>query len=411
MVAEARFSLKAVDETQAAFLSVQGNLRRLEQTAEKAGKSLTKHLDVKDAMRAVAVAVGLSVDKIGQSLARLFTGTSDEQEKLSEEGLSLLERLESLREKNAQAALNDSQLLISLDKQRIDLQNRMGKPTEGLGTKSYNQSLEDQIKLEETLAKINALKEKKRQEQTKNTEEYGKMLKNRLDSENDLDEVLGIHIDKEKLLNNLWNQRALFLRQIQSLEKERVINAGALAVAERNLADVTKDIVPLERERSQLAMDSGKVIAQGFEDAALSGKGLREVLRGVAQDLIRLVFQRMITDKLAAGIGGFINSAPGLSNFFSGFRASGGPVSSGNAYVVGEQGPELFVPRSSGSIVSNGNMSAAASGGGGVNITYNIASGVTRAELGPLLEIERRRLKAEIPDMVRRGGAYRAAFA
>ena len=50
-------------------------------------------------------------------------------------------------------------------------------------------------------------------------------------------------------------------------------------------------------------------------------------------------------------------------------------------------------------------------GAGGVTINYNIASGVSRAELVPILDQERRRLKAEIPDMVRRGGAYRAAFA
>ena len=49
--------------------------------------------------------------------------------------------------------------------------------------------------------------------------------------------------------------------------------------------------------------------------------------------------------------------------------------------------------------------------GGGVTINYNISSGVSRGELIPILEAERKRLKAEIPDMVRRGGAYRAAFA
>lgn len=36
-----------------------------------------------------------------------------------------------------------------------------------------------------------------------------------------------------------------------------------------------------------------------------------------------------------------------------GTRASGGPVSSGRPYIVGERGPELFVPRSGGEIVSN----------------------------------------------------------
>lgn len=41
------------------------------------------------------------------------------------------------------------------------------------------------------------------------------------------------------------------------------------------------------------------------------------------------------------------------------FRASGGPVSSGMPYIVGEQGPELFVPGNSGRIVSNQNLTAA----------------------------------------------------
>ncbi len=50
-------------------------------------------------------------------------------------------------------------------------------------------------------------------------------------------------------------------------------------------------------------------------------------------------------------------------------------------------------------------------GGPTINVSYNISSGVSRGELVPILEAERKRLKAEIPDMVRRGGAYRAAFA
>ena len=55
--------------------------------------------------------------------------------------------------------------------------------------------------------------------------------------------------------------------------------------------------------------------------------------------------------------------------------------------------------------------SGSSAGGGGVTVNYAIAAGVSRAELVPILESERKRLKAEIPDMVRRGGAYRTAFA
>lgn len=50
-------------------------------------------------------------------------------------------------------------------------------------------------------------------------------------------------------------------------------------------------------------------------------------------------------------------------------RADGGPVESGSAYMVGERGPELFVPRSAGAIVPNHSMAMA----GATNITnYNI---------------------------------------
>lgn len=45
-------------------------------------------------------------------------------------------------------------------------------------------------------------------------------------------------------------------------------------------------------------------------------------------------------------------------------RASGGPVTAGQPYMVGEQGPELFVPRQNGSIVASGAALAAAGGGG-----------------------------------------------
>jgi hypothetical protein len=46
----------------------------------------------------------------------------------------------------------------------------------------------------------------------------------------------------------------------------------------------------------------------------------------------------------------------------------GGPVSSGTSYVVGERGPELFVPNTSGTIIPNGG-----GGGGGstINLTVN----------------------------------------
>jgi phage-related minor tail protein len=51
-------------------------------------------------------------------------------------------------------------------------------------------------------------------------------------------------------------------------------------------------------------------------------------------------------------------------------RATGGPVSALTPYLVGERGPELFVPGASGSIIPNHAL-----GGGTVNVTINMPAG------------------------------------
>lgn len=168
-------------------------------------------------------------------------------------------------------------------------------------------------------------------------------------------------------------------------------------------AAVSAQLNPLLEKQKELGRDAGQMIASSFEDAIFAGAKLGDTLRSLAQDLMRLFFRQAVTAPFAGITGDFVNKLLG--------RAGGGPVSAGTPYMVGEKGPELFVPGASGSIVPNNRMSAGSAIGGGVTINYAIAAGVSRAELVPILESERKRLKAEIPDMVRRGGAYRTAFA
>ena len=62
--------------------------------------------------------------------------------------------------------------------------------------------------------------------------------------------------------------------------------------------------------------------------------------------------------------------SPTYSSMPAGVRAEGGPVESNSPYIVGERGPELFVPRSAGAIVPNHSMAMM---GGSTNVTnYNI---------------------------------------
>jgi hypothetical protein len=48
------------------------------------------------------------------------------------------------------------------------------------------------------------------------------------------------------------------------------------------------------------------------------------------------------------GIGGLFGS---IASFFGGFLADGGDAQPGRAYIVGEKRPELFMPRSAGTVV------------------------------------------------------------
>ena len=70
-------------------------------------------------------------------------------------------------------------------------------------------------------------------------------------------------------------------------------------------------------------------------------------------------------------------------------RAAGGPVSANTPYVVGEVGPELFVPGASGNIIPAGKTAAMMSGGGSggatINITVNAGLGTDGVALGRVL--------------------------
>lgn len=58
-------------------------------------------------------------------------------------------------------------------------------------------------------------------------------------------------------------------------------------------------------------------------------------------------------------------------------RAAGGPVAAGTPYIVGEVGPELFVPNQSGMIIPNNKLSSSAgSGGGGGGVTIIVQGSV-----------------------------------
>lgn len=182
--------------------------------------------------------------------------------------------------------------------------------------------------------------------------------------------------------------RTPFERYIADMDEVRVlhesgrISAETMARAERaigdELTDATARAIPqLEelddamRSSESVAQELGMTFSSAFEDAIVSGRSLSEILKGLEQDIMRIVTRKLITEPLADSLGGmFSGGGNGIfSKLFGGPRANGGPVESGRAYLVGERGPELFMPRQSGRIQ--------ASGAGGITINVH---GVTDAD-------------------------------
>jgi len=86
-----------------------------------------------------------------------------------------------------------------------------------------------------------------------------------------------------------------------------------------------------------------------FKAARTGQFSIREMVNSILADLARVAIQRSIVapiERAAESVLGSIGRAIGG-------LAVGGPVGPGNAYVVGEHGPELFVPSGNGAILPN----------------------------------------------------------
>jgi lambda family phage tail tape measure protein len=116
---------------------------------------------------------------------------------------------------------------------------------------------------------------------------------------------------------------------------------------------------------------------KGMEDALVSfvqtGKlDFKSLANSIIADLIRIQIQNSIMKPLAQATSGMSLSGmfSSAGNFLSGlFKADGGPVAGGQPYIVGEQGPEWFVPNGAGTIVPNGKSPSTPGGSDGSTAT------------------------------------------
>ena len=161
--------------------------------------------------------------------------------------------------------------------------------------------------------------------------------------------------EMDDLFGTLRGDAAGFRREIAALRAE----IGGPLVSETERAGQA-----IERALTR-AVTTGKL---GFED-------LKRLAMSVMADIARAVISNGIASfgggaqGSGGGGGGLLSLGTSIAMALFGApgRATGGPVSAGRAYRVGERGPEWFVPTSSGRVEAGGGMR-------NIAITVNVRS-------------------------------------
>lgn len=223
-------------------------------------------------------------------------------------------------------------------------------------------------------------------------------------------ELLGLTKDEVELND----ERVKQLRQFHEAYEENYHITEKTVKAVKEQTKETKKLVK-EQEKQEIQFNHNvtaqELLIDGmnqFNDTAVGAltdvifqaKTLNEALRNIVnvalralvEGFIQLVVVRPILEMIEAflkrqgilqdninsklrtelGLRAALAVFTGGSSMFGGFFATGGSVKGGVPIVVGERGPELFVPNSSGSIVPNNKLGGGNSVGGHVNVNFNI---------------------------------------
>ena len=190
---------------------------------------------------------------------------------------------------------------------------------------------------------------------------------------------------KQEEIEKLQN----LLQESYDISEEKRKQKELDEAAKKNADELAKKL----EEQKELAKQVGSTIKSGIVDGIMSAidgsKSLGESLSGILKQLGGMF--------LNAGIGGL-----GTALKIPGF-ANGGRPPVGRASIVGERGPELFVPSRSGTILANDQL------GGSTSIVVNVdASGSsvegdegTASQLGKMLGVA---VQAELVKQKRPGG-------
>jgi hypothetical protein len=141
---------------------------------------------------------------------------------------------------------------------------------------------------------------------------------------------------------------------------------------EEGLGGMVGKVQETETALDEFGKSAARNIQSSFADFLFDpfGSSLKDMVQGFTATLRRMVAE-LAASQILSLLGGNAAIAGGITGLLSG-AAVGGPVRGGVPVLVGERGPEVFIPpRGGGSIAANG-------GGTSVNITVTAENSVNR---------------------------------
>ena len=274
----------------------------------------------------------------------------------TQQAAKLKEEIEQLEKRNKQ--LKEFNEIMEKNKTytvgEFTYDSASGKAIAGPGIKQEERKFEEGSSNQKAANTIKLLKQRVQIKQVEDDIDR-QLLERQFEFQNKMEEAMGIEDEQLRL-----EKSRLLLKDYQ-IDRQEILNQKV------------KDQVSISKELGD-TLERGLVenIKGAINGTQTFGQAMTNVLNNLKNKLMDRALSNMFS-----GIGDAVFGDGGknkgiFGNILGGIfkkRAMGGPVSRGQSYIVGERGPELFTPNSSGTISPNSSM-------GSVNINVNVdASG------------------------------------
>ncbi len=199
------------------------------------------------------------------------------------------------------------------------------------------------------------------------------------------------------------------------LDEIGIESAPRLVTVLQDMQNATSDVAQTFGEALAPAIQSISLsFTNNFVNALLEGRNaldsFKDFAKNIVSQIISIFLQMAVVNEILNSVFGLTGTSDALPTFKK--SAGGGSAYGGQPMIVGERGPEIFVPHSNGNIMNNMNSKNAVGGGGTtiINQSINFATGVVptvRAEVMKMMPQIADVTKGAVAEASMRGGNYR----